>query len=287
MGVRPRASLRRIGGELTCGSAGVKVRAAEMLGVHPIAAPRRGRGDAISRIAARDGAVAPVRWTLVAVAVGAEMVVSGCTVNSDKALRDDLGSSAAASQTSATSSPDGGGPSPSAAGACVAPAEGCPCPAAGMQVQCLGPKIRMGNVTSCPPGVRVCQSGRWGACLGTAVHSGFAELKQDYESQCTSGTQVVWGMLSLQGVTPQDSTVGVGIQTAQTESALDDGSYSLVAGFDANSGFPWPAIDVGAALSALGRPSGPWLRVTVLLTPASGGAQPIATWQQDSSCSPP
>jgi hypothetical protein len=119
------------------------------------------------------------------------------------------------------------------------------------------------------------------------VHSGFAQLKQDYGSECTPGTQVRWGALSIQGVTPQDSTVGVGIQTAPTESALDEGSYALVAGFDASSGFPWPAIDVGGALQALGRPSDLWLRVTVLLTPATGGAQPMASWNQDSSCATP
>jgi hypothetical protein len=149
---------------------------------------------------------------------------------------------------------------------------------------CPGIKIHVGSRTICPPGVRICSGGVWGACLSTDVSNASSET-QDYQSSCAAGTQVRWGALTLQGQIPGDALVAIGIQSSDSPSGLDSQGYQLVAAFDAS--LPWTPIDTGAILAAAGQSPGPLLRVTVLLVPASGGAIPTVSLQQAWDCVSP
>ena len=150
---------------------------------------------------------------------------------------------------------------------------------------CPGAKIQVGNRTICPPGVRICRGGVWGACLATDVGAGLTSQTQDYSSTCAGGTKVRWGLLTLDGQTPGNSTVGVGLQTATTSAGLDAEAYQLVAAFDASAAHPWGAIDVGAVLAALGQdPGASFLRVTMLLSPASDGTVPTVQFNLARAC---
>jgi hypothetical protein len=96
---------------------------------------------------------------------------------------------------------------------------------------------------------------------------------------------VRWGLLTLDGQTPGNATIGVGLQTAATSAGLDAEAYQLVAAFDATSPQPWGPIDVGAALTALGQdPGASFLRVTMLLSPASDGTMPTVQFSQARAC---
>lgn len=54
---------------------------------------------------------------------------------------------------------------------CRSPATGCPCAPEGANVPCKTPPLRVGDYTSCEPGVRRCQSGKWGQCVGKDIGS--------------------------------------------------------------------------------------------------------------------
>jgi hypothetical protein len=164
---------------------------------------------------------------------------------------------------------------------CTSPFEGCPCDAEGAMTTCPGVKIHVGNETICPPGVRICQGGMWGACLPTDVGRASSQT-QDYQSTCTAGTQVRWGSLTLDGQIPGDAVVGVGIQTSDSHAGLDAESYQLVGAFDAS--LPLRALDTGTLLALMGRTPGSLLRVTIILMPASDGSMPTVTWNQGFDC---
>jgi hypothetical protein len=172
--------------------------------------------------------------------------------------------------------------------ACAAPSENCPCHDDGLTVACKGPQIHVGDYTSCLPGVRVCMSGTWGACVGKTLYQDVDAVTQDYTSPCSPGTHVRWSALTVQGLTPDGSQVDVGVQTSDTSTGLDTAASSLVGGFDGDAAAPWKSIDIGAALRTNGVASGRMLRVTLRLVRASqSAASPtIMSWQQASECVP-
>jgi hypothetical protein len=56
---------------------------------------------------------------------------------------------------------------------CAVAAEGCPCEDEGSATECKGPKIHIGDYTSCLPGKRFCVDGKWTECFAkTLVHPG-------------------------------------------------------------------------------------------------------------------
>jgi hypothetical protein len=185
-------------------------------------------------------------------------------------------------ETSAVSQPS----SAPAASACSTPSENCPCDDDGLTVQCTGPKVHVGDYTSCIPGVRVCMSGSWGACVGRSVYQDIDSVTQDYTSPCAAGTTVRWGALSIQGDTPGDSQIAVAVQTANSEGALDAAQPVLIGGLDGASTAAWSGIDVGAALANDGLGSGKLLRVTLQLVRASSSSPSpvVMSFQQATTC---
>jgi len=182
--------------------------------------------------------------------------------------------------------PDAGASTSDATIESTAVAEGCACGTPGATATCPGAKIHVGTRTICPPGVRVCAGGIWGACLPTDVGAaGISSVTQDYESTCAGATHVRWGSLVLQGQAPGNSQVGVGVQVANTQAELNAEAYQLVAAFDAN--VPWSPIDVEASLGAAGVEPGSFLRVTVLRMPSANGTMPTVTWNQAWDCVTP
>jgi hypothetical protein len=171
-------------------------------------------------------------------------------------------------------------------GACETPEQGCACATAGETADCLGPKVRTGDYTSCAPGERVCSGGVWGACSGKTVIQGADAVTQDYSLSCSSGTHPVWGALALEGVIPGNSQVDVSVQTASTEAALDAAAPATLAEFSGANESSWTSAAVSSALAKLGQSSGIWLRVTFTITVASEGGQApmLVGWQQASSC---
>ena len=178
--------------------------------------------------------------------------------------------------------------STAAAAACAAPSENCPCADDGLTVQCTGPKIQVGDYTSCLPGVRVCMSGTWSACVGRAVYQDVDTVTQDYTSPCGAGQTVHWGALTVQGDTPGDSQIAVAVQTANSESALDEGQPTLIGALDGTSTAPWSGIDVGSALANDHLGSGNLLRVTLrLVRSAPSNPSPVVmSFQQATTCVP-
>jgi hypothetical protein len=61
--------------------------------------------------------------------------------------------------------------SDSGSATCHSPATGCPCAPEGATMPCKTPPIRVGDYTSCEPGVRRCLSGMWGQCVGKNIGS--------------------------------------------------------------------------------------------------------------------
>jgi hypothetical protein len=53
---------------------------------------------------------------------------------------------------------------------CTTPAEGCPCGQEGATVECQGPKIHIGDYTSCLPGKRFCVDGEWTLCVAKTLY---------------------------------------------------------------------------------------------------------------------
>jgi hypothetical protein len=184
--------------------------------------------------------------------------------------------------TSAVSAPSSAAPIP----ACSTPSENCPCGDDGLTVQCTGPKIHIGNYTSCLPGVRVCMSGTWSACVGRSVYQDVDTVTQDYTSPCAPGKTVRWGALTIQGDTPGGSEIAVAVESADSTSALDAIEPSLVGGLDGASSAPWTGIDVGAALANDGLASAKLLRVTLRLIRASASSpSPVVMgFQQATTC---
>ena len=151
---------------------------------------------------------------------------------------------------------------------------------------CKGPKIQSGNYTSCQPGVRFCNGGVWGACIGKTLYDNVDSLTQDYVSPCAAGTEVRWASLKLQGYTPADSRIEVAVQAADSASHLDTAPLMRAGSYDSEAQSPWTAIDVDRVLAA-GHGSAPFLRVTVSLVRSSNNAtSPSVAWQQGSECVP-
>ncbi len=175
-----------------------------------------------------------------------------------------------------------------AAAACATPSENCPCADDGLTVQCTGPKIQVGNYTSCLPGVRVCMSGTWSACVGRAVYQDVDTVTQDYTSPCAAGQTVHWGALTIQGDTPGDSQIAVAVQTANSEEALDESQPTLIGGLDGSNTAAWSGIDVGSALTNDQLGSGKLLRVTLRLirTAPSNPSPVVMSFQQATTCVP-
>ena len=172
--------------------------------------------------------------------------------------------------------------------ACTTPSENCPCSDDGLTVQCTGPKIQVGDYTSCLPGVRVCMSGTWSACVGRTVYQDVDTVTQDYTSPCAAGQAVRWGALSIQGDTPGDSQIAVAVQTANSEAALDEGQPTLIGALDATSTASWSGIDVASALANDQLGSGNLLRVTLRLirTAPSNPSPVVMSFQQATTCVP-
>jgi hypothetical protein len=195
------------------------------------------------------------------------------------------------SSASAVSAAPSTGASPTAApaaAACSTPSENCPCTDDGLTVQCTGPKIQVGNYTSCLPGVRVCMSGTWSACVGRTVYQDVDTVTQDYTSPCGAGQTVRWGALTIQGDTPGDSQIDVAVQSANSEAALDAGQPTLIGALDGTSTAPWSGIDVGSALANDQLGSGSLLRVTLRLvrTAPSNPSPVVMSFQQATTCVP-
>ena len=193
-------------------------------------------------------------------------------------IGDETSSVSAASETGSTT----------AAAACATPSENCPCADDGLTVQCTGPKIQVGDYTSCLPGVRVCMSGTWSACVGRAVYQDVDTVTQDYTSPCGAGQTVHWGALTIQGDTPGGSQIDVAVQTANSQSGLDEGQPTLIGALDGSQAAPWSGIDVGSALANDHLGSGSVLRVTLRLvrTAPSNPSPVVMSFQQATTCVP-
>jgi hypothetical protein len=192
------------------------------------------------------------------------------------------------STTSAVSAAPSSGAATPAAAACATPSENCPCTDDGLTVECTGPKIKVGNYTSCLPGVRVCMSGTWSACVGRTVYQDIDTVTQDYTSPCAAGQTVHWGALSIQGDTPGDSQIAVAVQTANSQAALDEGQPTLIGALDGTSTASWNGIDVASALANDHLGSGNVLRVTLQLirTAPSNPSPVVMSFQQATTCVP-
>lgn len=172
--------------------------------------------------------------------------------------------------------------------ACAVAAEGCPCDHDGDAVTCVGPKIQTGNYTSCEPGKRTCAAGAWGPCVGKTVYENADTLTEDYASPCQPATAVRWGTIALQGHTPDGSNIEVLVQTASSQSSLDDASMVRVTAFGGSTNSTWTSPDVDAALMASGQTPAAWLRITLSVTASPGGSMPqVVAWGQATSCVPP
>jgi hypothetical protein len=69
------------------------------------------------------------------------------------------------SQKSATGEPT----APAPGSACAVADEGCPCENEGAAMDCKGPKIHIGDYTSCLPGKRFCVDGQWSECFAKTL----------------------------------------------------------------------------------------------------------------------
>jgi hypothetical protein len=219
--------------------------------------------------------------TLLAAAVMA-VGCPGCGGGPDsRALQDGVGTSAAKSTTS-------DGMPPASPVACAVASEGCPCPRDGETVRCAGPKIHTGNYTSCEPGSRECTQGTWGPCIGKMVYQNADTLTEDYVSPCQAGTAVKWGATTLQGLTPGDSHIDLGVQTADTVAELASAPVVHVATFDGPTNSTWTSADVDALLAASGHAPASRLRITLALVRSSPGGSPpmVVDWRQAMTCVP-
>jgi hypothetical protein len=99
---------------------------------------------------------------------------------------------------------------------------------------------------------------------------------------------VQWGALTLDGLTPGDSSIVVHIQTADSSEGLDGAASVALDQFRGATNSSWTSADAQGVLVANGSTSAAWLRVTLTLTPASqGGSTPVvAGWHEPSSCVP-
>jgi hypothetical protein len=219
---------------------------------------------------------------------------TGCAASSET-LSDSTGSAALSVESaiagdggsaSAQTAANSGAPSAGSTGVCATPAEGCPCGAQGAQINCPGPKVHTGDYTSCADGVRTCSGGQWGACITASVVTDADQVSQDDVSPCPAGTSVVWGALTLDGLTPGDSSITVSAQSAATQASLDAATAVTLGTFSGAERTTWTSPDAQAAFAAAGLTSRPWIRVTLRLTAATtGGASPmVAEWREGSTC---
>jgi hypothetical protein len=212
--------------------------------------------------------------------------ISGCTA-APETLTDGAGTDRTGGGAT-TMTANTGVSSASVAVACATPAEGCPCASDGAQIACPGPKVRVGNYTSCRAGVRSCSGGQWGACITASVVDDADEVTQDDASPCPEGTVVQWGAVALDGLTPSDSSIAVSAQTAATQAALGAAPSVALGVFAGSQETSWTSADAQSAFAAAGVAPGAWIRLTLTLTPASSGAAmpTIAEWRETSTCVP-
>jgi hypothetical protein len=109
---------------------------------------------------------------------------------------------------------------------------------------------------------------------------------RDYEGVCPPDEEPVWRFFDWQASTPGDSEIVFSAQTAHEAAALGS-APSTVFGTASGPTIPgWVGEDVGAALSADGRRSQRFLRVTMSLNASTDrlSAPTLTDWRQAYSC---
>jgi hypothetical protein len=131
-------------------------------------------------------------------------------------------------------------------------------------------------------------------CLASYGPITFTEL---YQSQCGSGTEVQWGFMAYDSLTPADSNIVFRIRTATSVADLPNQSFlSLATASTASptgsvckmSGPPPCPADLYTTLGGLPAVRGPVLELEVTLNPSSTSTQTpvLNNWQISYSCPP-
>ncbi len=96
-----------------------------------------------------------------------------------------------------------------------------------------------------------------------------AAFDLDFQGVCLSGQTIVWHFFDFQTHTPGDSSLRFSARTAKTEAALGSApsvSLGTVTGADITN---WTGVDVDPKLQSIGQMSQSFLRVVVVMTPAT------------------
>jgi hypothetical protein len=115
-----------------------------------------------------------------------------------------------------------------------------------------------------------------------AAEDGGLAFVTEYEAVCPATSSGLWSYHDFQTKTPKDSAIVFSAQTAATKVALDTATsvqLARVTGPDITS---WTGVDVDGKLTAAGQKSLRFLRVTVVLQPATDATAPtlVASRQQ-------
>jgi len=113
-------------------------------------------------------------------------------------------------------------------------------------------------------------------------------VTRDYAATCPLGSRAVWHYFDWKTITPGDSKISFTVQTGDTTAKLTAMTALPLATVLGASVTSFAGADVAAVLKTAGVPHGGQLRVTITLTPSTGGAlaPTLVDWQQAYSCVP-